>query len=223
MNAQSPATATDAKPAKSQKNAALIANARQVLHSLQFKQMRHDELYNHNIVVLNKRARMGHDALLLSSYAGEMAEALVSEKGADSPALIATVLDAMITTMSAANVLNLALFDIEAADEDLLGILRGIQAPGNAQVIAISYVIAVGKLAKAVKGLEDMEAVDSRAIIEKSLKSTWMLLLKFWRALTNEKIGEALRKKMYTLEVKNINYGTLPTYDNDYQLGGASE
>jgi hypothetical protein len=221
MNAQNPATETDVKPAKTKKNAAAISHARDVLYSLQFKQMRHDELYNHNITVLNKRARVAHDALLLSGYAGEMAEALVSEKGADSPELIGTVLDAMITTMSVSNVLNLPLFELEAADEDLVGVVRGIPEPGDAKVIAISYVIAVGRLAKAVKGLEQLEAVNSRAIIEKSLKSTWMLLLKFWRALTKEKIVDALRKKMYSLEVQHMNYGTIPTYDKDYQLGAA--
>lgn len=218
MNAHDSATATTAKPSKSSKATLAISNAKDSLYSLQFKQQRHDEIYNANLCALSKKARVTHYALQLSKFAGEMAEAMVAAETDNQPALAATVLDAMITVMSTANVLNVPLWDIQAADEDLVGVVRGTPQPANLQVIAISYVIAVGKLAKAVEALEQLEAKDSRTAIEKTLCSTWLLLMRFWRAVSDQTISEALKRRMYSLESNSIFYGTYPSYDKDYQV-----
>jgi hypothetical protein len=221
MNANDSATATTAPPAKPAKNAkieAAKANAKDMLYSLQFKQLRHDEIYHSDICLLRIQARIAHHTLHLSKYAGKMAEAMIAEREVNHVVLTSTVLDAMIIVMSSANALNIPLWEMEAADEDLVGVIQGKQLEGDSKVFAIGYVVAVGKLAKAVEALDHVEFMDSRTSYEQTLKSMWMLLLKFWRTLTPQKLGDALQARMYAIESKNIYYGLHPTYENDYLL-----
>jgi hypothetical protein len=219
MNAKTPASATNAKPVKTSKVEAIKLHARDTLYNLQFKQLRHDEIYHSDICLLRIQARIAHHTLHLGKYSGKMAAALIAAPSkSNDAALTATILDAIIIVMSSANTLNMPLWEMETAVDDLVGAIHGVQLEGEAKVHAIGYVVVVGKLAKAVEALDHVEALDSRSAYEKALRSCWLLLLKFWRTMTNQKIGEALRARMYVIESKNMFYGRLPSYENDYQV-----
>lgn len=188
----------------------------ELLEKLQFKQLRHDELYHSDICLLRIQARIAHHTLHLGKYSGKMAQALVAKEGIDAPGLVKTVLDALIIVMSSANTLNLPLWKVAGTEEDLQGALHGSWVPGDVAAHILSYVIIVGKLAKAVEALDHVESFDSRTAYEYNLKSLWIVLLKFWRLLTDQPLEAALTARMVSIESKNIYYRRQLKYVDDY-------
>jgi hypothetical protein len=190
--------------------------AAELLEKLQYKQLRHDELYHSDICLLRIQARIAHHTLHLGKYSGKMAQALVAQEGVDVPGLVKTVLDALIIVMSSANTLNLALWKVTGTEDDLQGALDGSWVPGDLQAHILSYVIIVGKLAKAVEALDHVESFDSRAAYEYNLKSLWIVLLKFWRLVTDQPLEHALIDRMVSIESKNMYYRRQLKYVDDY-------
>lgn len=186
------------------------------LEKMQFKQLKHDEIYHSDICLLRIQARIAHHTLHLGKYSGKMAQALVAKEGVDSTNLVKTVLDALIIVMSSANTLNLPLWKVAGAEEDLRGALEGRQLPGDEQAHILSYVIIVGKLAKAVEALDHVESFDSRTAYEYNLKALWIVLLAFWRVLTDVPLESALTDRMVGIESKHIYYRRQLKYVDDY-------
>jgi hypothetical protein len=186
------------------------------LEKLQFKQLKHDEIYHSDICLLRIQARIAHHTLHLGKYSGKMAQALVTKEGVDSKSLTKTVLDALIIVMSSANTLNLPLWNITGAEEDLQGALDGRQQSGDEQAHILSYVIIVGKLAKAVEALDHVESFNSRTAYEHNLKALWIVLLTFWRVLTDVPLESALTARMVGIESKHIFYRRQLKYIDDY-------
>lgn len=215
--------AKKAEPEKVVKLKPVVRTALNLLHDLQFKQLRHDEIYHSDICLLRIQARIAHHTLHLGKYSGKFVEALVAKGGVDYTSMIKTTLDAIIIVMSSANTLNLALRDVAGAEDDVVGALTGKQAPGEAEAHVLGFAVITGKLAKAVEALDHVEHMDSRTAYENGLKSMWKLLLKFWRVITEQKLDEALRKRMYTIESKNMFYGRHPNYENDYKVVTGSD
>lgn len=187
------------------------------LEEMQWFQLRHDEIYHADICLLRIQARIAHHTLHLGKYSGKMVSAFIAEGGVNHTALIGTVLDAIIIAMSSANTLNMALWNLDDAKEDLIGVLAGTQIPGDSQVHVMGFTVIMGRLAKAVEALDHVEKLNSRAAYEDGLKSLWRLLLSFWRVLTDQKLDEALRKRMYAIESRNMFYGRHPSYENGFQ------
>lgn len=204
-------------------NLKIVSEAAQVpiqamdrLEKLQFKQLKHDEIYHSDICLLRIQARIAHHTLHLGKYSGKMAQALVVKEGVDVPSLVKTVLDALIIVMSSANTLNLALWKVTGTEDDLQGALAGSWVPGDLQAHILSYVIIVGKLAKAVEALDHVESFDSRTAYEYNLKSLWIVLLKFWRLVTDQPLEQALTDRMVSIESKNMYYRRQLKYVDDY-------
>lgn len=191
--------------------------ATSMLEELQWLQLRHDEIYHADICLLRIQARIAHHTLHLGKYSGKMVSALIDETGVNQFALTSTVLDAIIIVMSSANTLNLALWGLKVPMQDLIGVLAGSQIQGDTQALILDYTVIMGRLAKAVEALDHVEKLNSRASYEEGLTSMWALLLRFWRVLSNEKLSDALRKRMYTIESRNMFYGLHPSYENGFQ------
>jgi hypothetical protein len=209
--------ATAVPSSKTTRMKAAVSAATSKLEELQYKQLRHDEIYHADICLLRIQARIAHHTLHLGKYAGKMAEALVAKHGVDTDSLTKTVLDALIIVMSASNTLNLALWHVEGAHDDLIGALAGMQVDGDPQVHVIGFTIIMGKLAKAVEALDHVEAMDSRTAYEKGLTPLWRLLLQFWRVLSKTALDDALKARLSGIELKNNFYARLPNYDNGYR------
>lgn len=186
------------------------------LEELQYFQLRHDEIYHSDICLLRIQARIAHHTLHLGKYSGKMVGALIAKGGIDYESLIGVALDAIIIVMSSANTLNMPLWELEDAHEDLMGVLAGKQIHGDPQVHILAFSVIMGRLAKAVEALDHVEKLNSRATYEAGLRSMWKLLLTFWRVLTSEKLDEALRKRMYLIESRNMFYGLHPSYENGF-------
>lgn len=196
---------------------ASVLAARDQLQKLQYFQLLHDEIYHKDIGLLRIQARIAHHTLHLGKYAGKMVSALVANGGINYSALAGTVLDAIIIVMSSANTLNMPLWELKGADEDLIGVLAGKQTHGDPQVHILGYTVVMGRLAKAVEALDHVENTNSRAMYEDGLRSMWRLLLTFWRVLTSERLHYALKQRMYAIESRNMFYGRYPSYENGFK------
>lgn len=192
-----------------------------LLEKFQFKQLMHDEIYHSDICLLRTQARIAHHTLHLGKYSGKMAQALIAKEGVDTPAMVNTVLDALIIVMSSANTLNLPLWKIPGIQTDLQAAIDGKQESGDEQAHILGFVIIVGKLAKAVEALDHVESFDSRTAYEHSLKALWILLLKFWRTVTDKKLEDALTARMVGIESKHMYYNRLQKYVDDYRKPAA--
>lgn len=195
----------------------MVTQAMELLEHLQFKQLQHDELYHTDICLLRIQARIAHHTLHMGKYAGKMGQALVAKNPEDAPCLIRTVLDALIIVMSSSNTLNLALWKIPGACPDFQAALAGRKVPGSEQSHVIGFVILVGKLAKAVEALDHVESYNSRQAFEETLKALWVLLLKFWICLTDEKLDAALKTRIEGIESRNCYYRRMPKYVDDFR------
>lgn len=191
-----------------------------ILRKLQWKQMRHDEIYHSDICLLRIQARIAHHTLHLAKYSGKMVEALIAKGGVDTEALTKVVLDGIIIAMSSANTLSIPLWKIDGAEEDLSGALGGRQMHGMVDTHILGFTVLIGHMAKAVEALDHVEPLNSRLAYEVALKKIWLVLLKSWRILSSEKLEDALRKKMLMIEKRNPFYGRHPNYENDFKPTG---
>ena len=146
------------------------------LNTYQRLQMKHDEIYHHEIIVLGVSRRMNHVALHLIKYLGSLSSLPVSASE-NRRAFI----DAFIMVVSASNLLGISLARELAIDE-----------PNNINGSFIDdYIQLLAELAKACEATDHQEDYPIRATWNKNIRKFFFLLVREARSRNISLLEEA--------------------------------
>nr|WP_290222523.1 hypothetical protein [Trichocoleus desertorum] len=135
----------------------------EALNAYQCLQMKHDEIYHHEILVLGISRRMNHVALHLIKYLGSLTSTPISaEKNRRA------FIDAFIMVVSASNLLGISL------EKEL--VIEEINTNSNESFI-FGYIQLLAELAKACEATDHQEDYPIRATWNKNTKSFFRLLM----------------------------------------------
>jgi hypothetical protein len=136
--------------------------SREDLDSYQYSQMKHDEIYHHDIFVLNIAQRMTHVALHLVKYLTPLSSFPVS-----APENKKAFIDSFIMVVSASNLLGILLSKLFDNNE---------KTRFNETFIS-EYIRILSNLAKACEAVDHQEDFPIRAIWAESIKKMFFLLI----------------------------------------------
>jgi hypothetical protein len=157
------------------------------LNSYQRLQMKHDEIYHHEILVLGIARRMNHVVLHLIKYLAPLSSFPVS-----APENRKAFIDTFIMIVSASNLLGISLArNLETSEED------------NATEIFINqYVQLLAELAKACEATDHQEDYPIRLTWNKNVQKFFLLLLQE-AASRNISIVEEASHRLASVESKH--------------------
>jgi hypothetical protein len=154
------------------------------LLALQWAQLRHDQFYHSDIVLLPVGQRMKHFALHMAKYVGHIAEALES---GDDALLQRTLVDAFIISLASANTLQLDLGKAFSSRcdssistlEDLAVKLATTlkRAKGDASWLLRTMAQYTGHLSKACESLDHIEDYPFRRTMLDSARDLFEVVL----------------------------------------------
>jgi hypothetical protein len=185
---------------------------------LQWAQMRHDELYHKDIVLLSVANRMKHMTLHFAKYVGNVADALDQR---DHERLHRALVDAFIISLSSANALNVDLG--KELGTELVGSNLSIKEVGlelakvGGQRTADDtgfhrrFAHHTGRLAKASESLDHLEAYPFRESMKEQVVALFKLLLAE-AAIRHLDLNEQSRNRLRGVEVRSI-------FDELYRAG----
>jgi hypothetical protein len=130
------------------------------LYKLQVAQLRHDEQYHKDVVILPLAERIKHMALHNAKYSGYFIEA---HDDSDSERMARVLTDAFIITLATANTLNQ---DLEFQNESY--VVRSSASDKNSLDFIKSYVKAAGTLAKYCEAWDHLENYSFRDAMQRS-------------------------------------------------------
>ncbi len=157
------------------------------LNAYQRLQMKHDEIYHHEIVALGISRRMNHIALHLVKYLGILSSLPVSS-AENSRAFI----DSFIMIVSASNLLGISL-----AKELVIDGINYID--GN---FIDEYIRLIAELAKACEATDHQEDYPIRATWNKNIRSFFSLLVREAHS-RNISILEESSRRLASVETKH--------------------
>ncbi|MDZ8184350.1 MAG: hypothetical protein RMX96_05725 [Nostoc sp. ChiSLP02] len=157
------------------------------LNAYQRLQMKHDEIYHHEIVVLDISRRMNHIALHLVKYLGILSSIPISA-AENNRAFI----DSFIMIVSASNLLGIYL-----AKELLIDKINSIN--GN---FIDEYILLLAELAKACEATDHQEDYPIRATWNRNIRKFFYLLLREAHS-RNISILEESRRRLASVEIKH--------------------
>lgn len=157
------------------------------LNAYQRLQMKHDEIYHHEIFVLGVSRRMNHIALHLTKYLGSLTSLPIST-AENKKAFI----DAFIMVVSASNLLGICLArDLEIDEE----------ANINGSFIE-RYIQLLAELAKACEASDHQEDYPIRATWNKNIRKFFSLLVREADS-RNISLLETASQRLASVERKN--------------------
>lgn len=177
---------------------------------LQWSQMRHDELYHKDIVLLSVADRMKHMALHFAKYVGYVADVLDNQ---DDEKLHRTLVDAFIISLASANALNIDLgkeLCLERIGSNLNLMDLGLElAKARGQLAADnnsfhrSFAQYAGRLAKACESIDHLEAYPFRESMKEQVVALFKLLLTE-AALRHLDLDEQSGRRLRAVEARSI-------------------
>ncbi len=140
------------------------------IYALQLDQLRHDEMFHKDIIIMPLAERVKHMALHNAKYVGYFIEAMENE---DAARTISVLTDAFVITLATANTLNqdlgLAILRNEETVESLLNFTSS-QGPAKGDYISFlyAYAKAAGLLAKACESWDHLEMSSFNTMMRES-------------------------------------------------------
>lgn len=157
------------------------------LNTYQRLQMKHDDIYHHEIVALGISRRMNHIVLHLVKYLGILSSLPVSSVDNNR-----AFVDSFIMIISASNLLSISLSQEFLIDEK-------DYVAGN---FIDEYIQLIASLAKACEATDHQEDYPIRATWNKNVKKFFLLLVREAK-LRNISILEESKKRLYSVEIKH--------------------
>lgn len=192
---------------------------------LQYKQLRHDQIYHQDIFVLSTHHKMQHFTLHLNKYGPAM---LGADMAGDYGTVRKKLVDAVIILMSCANAFNMSLEQISQegmpaqASAGLGEMTRspiGFSASATHELVC-QFIVHAGQMCKAVEALDHIERFNSRESLESSVKALWFISLQALGVSSSTGVVDveaALRDRLLPLEQRHMCHQRFGTYANDYQ------
>jgi hypothetical protein len=192
---------------------------------LQYKQLRHDQIYHQDIFVLSTHHKMQHFTLHLNKYGPAM---LGADMASDYGTVRKKLVDAVIILMSCANAFNMSLEQISQegmpaqASVGLGEMTRsatGFSASATHELVC-QFIVHAGQMCKAVEALDHIERFNSRESLESSVKALWFITLQALGVSSSTGVVDvetALRERLLPLEQRHMFHWRFGTYANDYQ------
>lgn len=149
---------------------------------LQWSQLRHDELYHKDVVLLPVGQRLKHMTLHFAKYVGSVSEALESN---DAESMTRALVDSFVITLVCSNILNLDLGDelgrsTPASNLRELGaaVLGTIGRPSEDKHWFLRrFAQHTSRMAKACESLDHLEAFDYRGTLRQQVVMIAKLIL----------------------------------------------
>ncbi|NKJ92834.1 hypothetical protein GFM14_14710 [Rhizobium leguminosarum bv. viciae] len=174
------------------------------IYDLQLEQLRHDETFHKDVVILSLADRVKHMALHNGKYVAYFFEASGTERFA------AVLTDAFIITLATANTLNQDLG--KAVGEEWATISRlgevPLPQPEGHDAFIRAYAIAAGSLAKACESWDHLEMAPFNTMMRESNLSLFKLVVGYSAALKID-IVESYRARLRFIERRSIFHRTL--------------
>ncbi|PDT50581.1 MULTISPECIES: hypothetical protein [Sinorhizobium] len=179
-------------------------SAESFIYELQLEQLRHDESFHKDVVILPLAERVKHMALHNGKYVGYFFEA-------DDDDRFATVLtDAFIITLATANTLNQDLGKSLSEDWATISGLADVpypHPPGRDGFIK-AYAIAAGLLSKACESWDHLEMAPFNSMMRESNLSLFRIVVGY-AAATKLDIVDSYRKRLRFIEQRSIFHRSL--------------
>lgn len=174
------------------------------VYDLQLEQLRHDESFHKDVVILPLAERVKHMALHNGKYVAYFFEALDSERFA------AVLTDAFIITLATANTINQDLGKAVAEEWAPITSLSEVPVPQpeGQDAFIKSYAIAAGLLAKACESWDHLEMVPFNTMMRDSNLALFRLVVGYAAALKLDLV-EHYRKRLRLIERRSIFHRTL--------------
>jgi len=181
--------------------------------ALQWAQLRHDQFYHSDILVLPIGQRVKHFALHMAKYVGHIAEVVEND---DDNLLEATLIDAFIICLACANALQLNLGEVLSSRSRPLA--RNLQSLGRQLADGLkvpnsdtgwllrTMARCVGRLAKACESLDHIEDYPFRATMLDSTRSLVEVILAA-ACLRGIAVTEKAATRIQSMEAKHIFHG----------------
>ncbi len=174
------------------------------IYGLQLEQLRHDESFHKDVVILPLAERVKHMALHNGKYIAYFFEAAGDERFA------AVLTDAFIITLATANTLNQDLGKALADDWATISGLADVpyaQPAGRDQFIK-AYAIAAGLLSKACESWDHLEMASFNSMMRESNLSLFKIVVGY-AAVTKLDIVASYRKRLRFIEQRSIFHRSL--------------
>lgn len=194
---------------------------REQLLSLQWAQLKHDEAYHRDIVILPLAQRISHMALHNAKYTGYFFAAI---DGNEPDRLMRTLTDAFTIALASANALNQDLgceLETKIGNEvslHALGLRLTDTLPRDSNDplwLVRRFAQYSGQLAKACESLDHLEAMPFRELMSESNLAFFMTVLAEASARGAD-LAEAYKSRMRDVESKSI-------FDTRYRAGAGGE
>lgn len=174
------------------------------IYELQLEQLKHDENFHKDVVILPLAERVKHMALHNGKYVAYFFEA------ADAKRFAAVLTDAFIITLATANTLNQDLG--KALDEEWAPIAGLLEVPPpqpeGRDAFIRAYAISAGSLAKACESWDHLEMAPFNTMMRESNLSLFKLVVGYAAALKLD-IVENYRDRLRFIEQRSIFHRSL--------------
>ncbi|MGR9418239.1 hypothetical protein [Rhizobium leguminosarum] len=174
------------------------------IYDLQLEQLRHDERFHKDVVILSLADRVKHMALHNAKYVAYFFEANEGERFA------AVLTDAFIITLATANTLNQDLGKAVAEEWATISSFAEVPLPQpeGQQAFIKAYAIAAGSLAKACESWDHLEMAPFNTMMRESNLSLFKLVVGYSGALKLD-IVESYRARLRFIERRSMFHRTL--------------
>ncbi|MER9056690.1 hypothetical protein [Mesorhizobium sp. M0910] len=174
------------------------------VYELQLEQLRHDESFHKDVVILPLAERVKHMALHNGKYVAYFFEA------ADAERFAAVLTDAFIITLATANTINQDLGKAVAEEWASISSLdeAPVPQPEGQSAFIRAYAIAAGLLAKACESWDHLEMAPFNTMMRESNLALFRLVVGYAAALKLDLVDH-YRKRLRFIERRSIFHRTL--------------
>ncbi|TIL83159.1 MAG: hypothetical protein E5Y89_01945 [Mesorhizobium sp.] len=174
------------------------------IYELQLEQLRHDETFHKDVVILPLAERVKHMALHNCKYVAYFFQA------ADAERFAAVLTDAFIITLATANTVNQDLGKAVAEEWASIAELEDVPAPRPAGQDAFirAYAITAGQLAKACESWDHLEMAPFNTMMRDSNLALFRLVVSYAAAMKLDLV-DLYRKRLRFIERRSIFHRTL--------------
>lgn len=174
------------------------------VYDLQLEQLRHDESFHKDVVILPLAERVKHMALHNGKYVAYFFEA------ADTDRFAAVLTDAFIITLATANTINQDLGQAVAQEWAEISSFANapIPQPHGKDAFIRAYAIAAGHLAKACESWDHLEMAPFNTMMRESNLALFRLVAGFAAELKLDLV-EHYRQRLRFIERRSIFHRTL--------------
>ena len=174
------------------------------IYELQLEQLRHDEAFHKDVVILPLAERVKHMALHNGKYVGYFFEA------DDDDRFAAVLTDAFIITLATANTLNQDLGKSLAEEWKAISGLTDVPypQPSGRHGFIKAYAIAAGLLSKACETWDHLEMAPFNSMMRESNLSLFRIVVGY-AAATNLDLVGSYRRRLRFIEKRSIFHRSL--------------